>query len=65
MGRAAFGASAWQFITVEGFDTWADLDRPPQPPTVIGNKMQLTQTERQWDFYRFRPELSYIAEIEH
>lgn len=66
VARAAFGASAWEFITVEGFDTWADLDRPPAPaPDTNVNKMQLTQSVRQWDVYRFRPELSYIAETEH
>lgn len=64
VAQAAFGASQWEFITVEGFDAWADLDRM-KPPSDTPGKMQLTQTVRQWDVYRFRPELSYIAEAEH
>lgn len=64
--QARFGASEWEFLTVEGIDKWSDLDGPSPIAKAIGAEasrkftFSLFQTERQYDIVRFRFELSYI-----
>jgi antibiotic biosynthesis monooxygenase (ABM) superfamily enzyme len=59
--QGRYGTSQWEFLTLEGINRWADLD-VPQPADDPSRKFNFsaTQTERQYDIIRFRPELSYI-----
>ncbi len=59
--QGRYGASQWEFLTLEGINSWADLD-VPEPADDPARKFNFssTQTERQYDVIRFRPELSYI-----
>ena len=59
--QGRFGASSWEFLTLEGLNSWADLD-VPEPADDPARKFNFstTQTERQYDIIRFRPELSYF-----
>ncbi len=59
--QGRYGTSQWEFLTLEGINSWADLD-VPEPADDPARKFNFgsTQTERQYDIIRFRAELSYI-----
>jgi|SRR5271166_2539938 len=59
--QGRYGASQREFLTLDGMNSWADLD-VPEPADDPARKFNFssTQTERQYDIIRFRPELSYI-----
>lgn len=63
--RGVFGTSQWEYVTVTALDKWSDLDAPSQLAKAVGAEtlrkynFSSTQTSRQTDVYRFRPDLSY------
>jgi hypothetical protein len=58
--QGRYGASQWEFLTLEGLNSWADLDVPEAADDPARKfNFSSTQTERQYDIIRYRPELSY------
>jgi quinol monooxygenase YgiN len=70
VGRVRYGGGANQIMTHTGFDSWADLDGPTAIEKSAGRdaylkyvaKMGTLTTRTEWTIYRYRPELSYIAD---
>jgi hypothetical protein len=63
--QGRYGTSELEFVTLRGLNSWSDLDVPNELQTVAGAdaakfNFASTQTERQYDIIRYRPELSYI-----
>lgn len=63
--QGRYGTSQFEFLTLTGLNSWAELDGPNEVQTVAGAdagkfNFTQTQTERQYDIIRYRPELSYI-----